>query len=802
MRRRLRLIGRVFLIVLACLMGLAAVTALTFTLLLRGSLPRQDGERALPGLTAPVTVTRDSLGVPDIAAADRSDAARALGWLHAQDRFFQMDLQRRSAAGELAELLGPALVNTDRDARRHDFRRRAREVVAACSPDEQALLAAYADGVNAGLEDLRARPWEYFALRQKPAPWRPEDTVLTLHAMFMDLALWSARTEQAWGAVRDGLPPALARMLLPRTNRWEAPLEDAPGAAPVLPDSNDVDLRDWDYGGRTWRSFLDDTPPRQDQAGSNNWAVAGALTAHGGALLANDMHLGHGLPNIWYRARMSWPESDGRRAVVGVTLPGTPALVAGSNGDVAWGFTNSYGDWTDLVVVETDSADASRYRTPDGWTTFSERREIIAVAGAEPDTVIIRETIWGPIYGEDLQGRPLALRWTAHDTEAVNLGLVRLESAETVDQAVALAAHVGIPAQNLVCADRDGRIAWTIAGRIPRREGWDGRLPVSWADGAHRWGGYLGAAEQPRVVDPAEGRLWTANNRVAAGAHLALIGDGGYGLGARARQIRDDLRALDRPDETAMLGVQLDDRAVFLGEWRDLILAALDRRADELTADQRAFRDTVRDGWSGRAEPGSVAYPLVRSCVFQCIDEVYSALTGPIAQKDDGFRARELPYRHAVVWRLLNERPPHLLPPGHRDWDDVILWAAAQTMTGAANTYGGVARTTWGAHNQVRVAHPFTMLAPQLERWLAAPVQGLPGDSFMPRVQHRTSGASERMVVSPGREEDGIFHMPGGQSGHPLSHHFLAGHEAWAGGRPTPLLPGRPESELLLTPAR
>ena len=797
--RRLR---RILLVLTASLLGLLLIVFLAGNVFLHNSRPRLEGELQLDGLTRPVTVTRDALGVPDIQAENRRDAARALGFLHAQDRFFQMDLQRRNAAGELAALMGPALLSTDRDTRRHRFRMRAELVVAATTGPDLEILNAYAAGVNAGLDDLKARPFEYLVLRQKPEPWRPVDTVLTLHSMFLDLSLSTAATEEAYANVRDNLPPALAEFLLPWGNRWEAPVQTEPVPGVRIPDASACDVREWSFDGLTYDEFRSENeePPRQDTAGSNNWAVAGILTGHGGALMANDMHLGHGLPNIWYRARMTWPEPGGIRAVVGVTLPGSPAIVTGSNGQVAWGFTNSYGDWSDLVIIEADPENPLRYRTPDGWKNMKRVPEIITVAGASPDTLWVEETIWGPIWTTDTKGRRLALRWTAHDTEAVNLNLRHLESATDIDAVTAMAGTVGIPGQNLVCADARGRIAWTIAGTIPRRVGWDGRLPVSWADGTHRWDGYREPAVQPRVVDPAEGRLWSANNRVSASEDLAVIGEGGYGLGARARQIRDDLRALDHPVEKDMLAVQLDDRARFMGEWRGLVLEVFEQFPPSADSPSADFLRVVRDDWSGHADTGSVAYRLVRNFSYECIDGVYDLLTGGCVAADPDFRSRWLPYRHAVTWELLAARPDHLLPPWADDWDDFVLKAVERTMELPVYEDRDLSTYTWGSHNTVVVAHPFTQLVPFLSRWLAAPPLAQPGDSFMPRVQHRRSGASERMVVSPGREEDGILHMPGGQSGHPLSPFFLKGHEDWVIGAATPLLPGPVEFRLELVP--
>ncbi|MCB1183118.1 penicillin acylase family protein [bacterium] len=810
MKRRLL---RILAIVLGSVLGLAVLAVIAGTVGVRGSLPRLAGRAHVAGLEEAVRIDRDDLGVPFIQAANRPDAARALGYLHAQDRFFQMDLQRRLAAGELAALMGPALLETDRDHRRHGFQDLARQVVAAASPSDRALLKAYAAGVNAGLADLRARPFEYWLLRQKPAAWRPEDTVLSLYAMAIDLSLSGAVEERDRVVVRELLPAGAQALLFPRGNRWEAPLQDDPVSGVVIPDSAAFDLRRWKFSGMTWQAFHDsvrqaadaaadpsggdaaDQVPPHDRAGSNNWAVAGRLTAHGGALIASDMHLALSLPNTWYRVRMAWPEDDAVRDLVGVTLPGTPLLVAGSNGQVAWCYTNSQSDTADLVIVETDSTDASRYLTPDGPRPFDRRREVIAVAGAAPDTLWAEWTIWGPVWKTDYKGRKLALRWTAHDATSSNLALQRLETVATIDEALDVAAVAGIPQQNFVCADADGRIGWTIIGAIPRREGWDGRAPSSWSDGAHRWTGYATPDERPRIVDPPEGRLWTANNRVVGGADLDLLGEGGYATGPRARQIRDALRALDHPDEEDMLALQLDDRAVFVQEWRDLALQVLERHPPAPGSPRDVWRRTVTERWEGRAVPSSVSYYMARNVMWGCVDGVFEVLLRPLRARDPQFHDWSLPYRLAVTWELLEQQPPHLLAPWHVDWDDVVLQAIDRVMAQAGDhpeTF------TWATHHETVIAHPFTQILPQLSRWLALPPAHLPGDGMMPRVQGGRSGASNRMVVSPGREQDGIFHMPGGQSGHPFSPYFTKGHTDWMEGNPTPLLPGPAVHTLVL----
>jgi penicillin amidase len=388
------------------------------------------------------------------------------------------------------------------------------------------------------------------------------------------------------------------------------------------------------------------------------------------------------------------------------------------------------------------------------------------------------------------------VRWTAHDPSAVNFRAIDLERAATVEDALDIAASSGIPAQNFICADADGRIGWTIMGRIPRRDGCDGRLPVGVSC---TWQGWLPARDYPRVVDPAAGRLWTANNRVIDAPGLAVLGDGGYDLGARARQIRDALFELEDATEPDMLAIQLDDRALFLERWRGLLLELLD--ADAVSADsRRAAARRFVEAWGARAAVDSVGYRLVREFHRTVRDEILASVAGVVLDADPDFRFWYLGQVEAALWRLASEQPHDLLPSGVSSWRDLLLAAFDHTLDGMLGTSGSLEEATWGARNTVRIRHPLSLAVPALGRWLDMPAVQLPGDSDMPRVQHPGFGASERMVVSPGHEAEGIFHMPCGQSGHPLSPFYRAGHEAWVRGEATPFLPGEARHELRLLP--
>lgn len=764
---------------------------------MRGSLPPLDGEQALAGLAAPVKIERDALGVPTITGAHRTDVARALGFLHAQDRYFQMDLMRRRAAGELSELFGPAALDADREARLHGFRRTATQVVATASPAEQAVLAAYTAGVNAGLGALRRVPWEYLVVRTAPQPWRDEDTLLCFYAMWFDLQDYRGAFERNRAALRSALGSAALDFLAPRGNSWDAALDGSKFAPPPLPPLRFESAAPSQPAGTARKE-----PADKRVVGSNAFAVAGAHTATGAALLANDMHLDHNLPQIWYRAVLQWTDAAGPHRLVGVTLPGTPLLVVGSNGRVAWGFTDAYVDTTDVITLATETTADSFYQTPEGWKPIEERKEEIKVKGEASVPFVARWTQWGPIIDGPKNGRGLVLRWTAHDAEATNLHFMDIESAQTATEAVAIAHRAGIPNENMIIADAGGNIAWTIIGRVPRRIGYDGRVPVSWSYGDRRWEGWLPPEDIPVLANPAGGALWTGNNRAVGGDAYARLGDSGYDDGARGGQIRDGLHTLvasgKKVTPVDLLAVQLDDRALFLDRWQKLLLEILTDEAVAANQSRAALREAVR-AWNGRAATDSVAYRVVRSFRLQVAALVLAPFSEEAEQEYAGFSWRNLPYEDAV-WQLVTERPEKMRNPAHASWNALLL-AAADAISADADKAGSLADYTWGRRNRLAMQHPFSRFLPgPLARRLDMPASPLAGDNDMPRVQGPGFGQSERLVVSPGHEDQAIFQMPGGQSGHPLSPFYRAGHDAWVKGEPRPLLPGPTLHILTLKP--
>jgi len=805
---------RLIVSLLSVVLLVAVVFVVWFYFQLRGSLPQLDGARTLSGLSASVSVTKDALGVPTVKAQSRNDAARALGFVHAQDRFFQMDLLRRRGAGELAALIGHAALPLDRGTRPHRFRELAHTVFAQLPAEKRALLENYAAGVNAGLEALGKKPFEYFVLRETPQPWTAEDCVLVIYAMTLDLQDAKNTYERSLMTLRDTFGTDAVGFFAPLLTPNDAALDGSTGKLPPIPGPNVVDLREASADSKSDHAKTAALLRTRDTGdplypGSNSFALSGSHTVSGAALLANDPHLNLAIPNIWYRAVLEWndapdratPNSGPAHRVVGVTLPGLPFVVLGSNGHIAWGLTVAYADTDDLVAVDVNPVSHDYYKLPgsDELVPIEKRRDVIKVKGGADEIVETQWTRWGPVIGTDARERPLAHHWIAYDPEATNLRFADLETATTTADALAIAHQSGMPAHNFLVADQSGAIGWTIAGKLPRRIGFDGRLPVSWSYGDRRWDGFLPAMDVPTIADPASGRLWTANQRMLGGDALTRLGDGGYAVPFRAARVRDDLSALEHATPKDLHAIQLDVRAVHLDRWQQLLLSVLTPEAIAENSARGKLRELVQS-WEGRATIDSVSYRLVRYFCTATADAVLSPIYARCFERLPDFNWRLFQYEPAL-WAILEQKPAHLLSPNYRSWDALLLHAADDVIEQLKKEDASLAHATWGEHNRADIRHPFGRVLPSFfTRWLNLPNDPLPGDLDVPRIQKPSYGASMRLVVSPGREEEGLFEMPGGESGHPLSPYYQAGHESWVHGEPTPLLPGKPEHTLTLSP--
>ena len=355
-----------------------------------------------------------------------------------------------------------------------------------------------------------------------------------------------------------------------------------------------------------------------------------------------------------------------------------------------------------------------------------------------------------------------------------------------------------MPPQNFVVGDAQGNIGWTIAGRIPERGEYVATLPADWSE-QHGWQGWLAPERYPRIVNPDSGRIWTANSRVVEGEALQLIGDGGYAFGARSKQIRDALFAKEEFEPADMLAIQNDDRAIFLSPWRELLLDVLRDSSDPALEE---YRRLVED-WLPRATAESVGYRLVRAFRIEVRQAVFGLLMTPVREAyGEDVQIRASRQFEAPLWSVVTQQPAQLLPAQYASWDEFLLASANTVVQGLEENYeGSLSDRSWGEYNTASIRHPLSRVLPVLSAWLDMPAQALNGDSNMPRAQGPTWGASERFSVMPGDEQNGLLHMPGGQSGHPMSDFYRSGHQAWVDGSATPFLPGVAKYELILQPA-
>ncbi|MBT5185735.1 MAG: penicillin acylase family protein [Kordiimonadaceae bacterium] len=760
----------------------------------RASLPTLDGSIEIASLNDKVILERDENGNATLTASDRNDLAFTTGYLHAQERFFQMDLARRMPAGELSELFGSVALNSDMGNRIHRFRSRATTAINMLSAENKLILDRYVDGVNSGLDDLGSKPFEYWILGAEPQDWQVEDIYLVIYSMFFTLQHADGSYEWNRHLIEQSMHPDIAKFLLTKKTPWDAPLQEdaSPYVAPEIPSA---DLLKWNDNIQVSKSLNRDVSP---MLGSSNWAVSGELTKTGGAMMSNDMHLSIRAPSIWYKLRMKL--NDGSLDISGVSLPGTPLIVVGSNGSVAWGFTNTNIDSTDIIELDINPNSENQYMTKDGYKDFNLMSEAIQIKGSEAQELKIRETIWGPVMDFE-DGKTYAYQWVAHKPEGASMGLMAMETVTTVAEAMEIASGVGIPAQNVMLADSEGNIGWTIFGMIPKRPPGVYDRIIHWSDPISTWDGWMTSDQYPRVYNPDHDRLWTANARVASGADLAAVGSSSYDFGARANQIKDDLFALPtQVTEKDLYDIQWDDNAVFLSRWQQQISGVLHNAKDD------AFTPylTEIDNWGAKADANSIGFRLVREYRNQVVDTLLGEITASCIEYDKNCNYdRATNQWEAPLWQIITDQPEGWLPPKYQSWAfffekmAVEAWQPVISGSVALNEY------TWGAYNVATIRHPLSAAVPLLDKLTDMRPFEQSGDTEnIPHISGLVKGQSERIVVSPGHEEQGIMDLPAGQSAHPLSPYYGTGHDDWLEGKMTPFLPQATKWSLEFTPFR
>jgi penicillin amidase len=755
----MRTIRRAALALIAGLLAVILVAAASGAVLLWRTLPPARMEAKVTGLSAPVEITFDADGIPRIRAADAVDAAAALGFVHARDRLFQMELMRRNASGRLAEIVGPAALPIDRMMRVLGLRRHAAADLDALSEPTRAMLAAYARGVNAWIAARGRFSAPEFLLLGTPEPWQPLDSLLWAKTMGLWLSA-NYRTELARLSLADKLPRERILALWPE-----------PGPMPRPDASLPVSRAYAEAAGRVLAVLPHFPEPfTQPATASNEWAMDGTHAASGAPLLAGDPHLGFGFPPIWYLARIDTPDGP----LVGATAPGVPAVVLGHNGHIAWTFTNTGADVQDVFIETPVGTD--RYQTPDGPQPFVTHEEHIGVRGRPDEVLTVRETRHGPVISDlDQPGGPLLAVAMANlwPGDIAADGLFELDRATDLDAAATAAGRITAPVQNLLVADRS-RIGLFTTGRVPVRRAGDGAMPVEGADGAHDWLRLAGSQELPRIVAPTSGRLVNANERTAPADFPVYLGRDWFG-DWRAARIRARLEEVDRHTVESFVAIQSDVESDFARRMLPAMLAATPRQATprQATSHQAAPADALAaraaellrtwDGTMSRDRP----QPLI-----------FNAWIG---------RVRTLVLTEAGVPESAAgpalEFVAPLVAPGGESWcggdcRPLFVRALSEATAALAGRFGPEpAAWRWGDAHRAIFAHPLLRAVSFLNRFAAISIAAPGDDSTVDRGAERwdnfddVQGPSYRGVYDLADLERSRFVVAPGQSGNLLSRH-------------------------------
>ena len=775
----MRQILRFITILTALTAALVTLLAMGGYLYLRQSLPQTEGEIRLAGLSAPVDVVRDRYGIPHIFAASPEDASFALGYVHAQDRLWQMEMNRRIGAGRLAEVVGAAALETDRFLRTLGVRRTAEANFANLDSDVKKLYEAYAAGVNAFLAADPVLPVEFLLTGVKPEPWTPVDSIAWVKMMAWDLS-GNWRSELLRMRLARSLP-------VERIQQFVSPY---PGEAPpALPDLKEM------YGtleGNAVRIAAGTFPDLLKDArenGSNNWVVAGSRTASGKPLLANDPHLGLTAPPVWYFAQLSMPGTN----VIGATLPGVPGVILGRNERIAWGFTNTGPDVQDLYLEKLDAAGG--YLTPEGPRPFEVREEKIRVKGGATETLRVRISRHGPVISDVLRaaqelaprGYVIAFAWTAlAPDDRTAQAAIKIARARDWNGFLAAARDFHSPQQNMVYADVDGNIGFVAAGRVPVRKpanNLKGQAPALGWLAKYDWDGYVPFEQLPTSANPPDGAIVTANHRITPPGYVPYL-TSEWQPPYRAERIRELLDAVPKHTVQTTARIQADVVSLAMRALLPRLLATHPRSEEA----RRALALLAK--WDGTMAADR-AEPLIANAWWR---ELARALYAD--ELGDAFRPNWTT-RPVFISRVLSGDPEYtrwcddVRTPGTETCEEILALSLEAALADLKRRYGAdVSAWRWGTAHAARSEHRPFGRQPLLARVFDIRVPS-PGDAYTVNVGRNdfyddaepfTSrhAPSLRAIYDFADLEKSLYIHSGGQSGNVISPHYDAFAEAWA----------------------
>ena len=751
------------------------------------SFPVTGGTVAAAGLQSPVDVYRDQYGIPHVIASGAGDMMFAAGYVHAQDRLWQMDLMRRAGQGRLSEIFGKKTLGVDMMFRMIGLPRVAAAIGPALSPESRDALEAYAAGVNAFIGSHRGKyPAEFDMLDYEPEPWKVEHSLIVTRLIAWELALawW---TDLTYGAIAERVPDAMLKELLP----------DYPDSVRVTVPSGGRRARAGDasqlYSAAL--AYREMFGLGQAGGGSNAWAVNASRSENGYPLLANDPHLAMPQPSRWYLMHLS----SGGAGVSGVTIPGIPAVVIGHNGSLAWGLTNAMLDDADFYAEKTDAAKPGRYLHAGKSLPMDIRAETIYIGARDSVEITFRATVHGPVVNDvhpvtkDDTLRPardpLTMRWTGTEVSDEVRGFLIINRAAGIGEFERGLSYLTVPGQAVVYADTSGNVAYWTAGRVPvRRNRYHPMLPLPGWTGDAEWNGFVDFHDLPRLLNPPDGMIACANQKISGDAYpwyLSTL----WEPPSRIVRIRELLQGAAQFTADDFKRMQQDVTSPHARELTGLLMriAASGPRADTVT---NAAIDYLRN-WDFRFATNDVATTIFNAFYVSLLRNIYLDEMGPdIFRNFQEFGA--IPNR--VTSQLLaSDGSPwfdDVLTPARESRDEILLKSFSQSLDSLRAALGPVMKEwRWGNLHAVTFRHPFGARSPLDHVFDIGPFAVAGGGTTVSKTEYNGSapfavkvGPSMRQVIDLGKPLEGFFVLTGGQSGQAFHAHYEDQTPLWLNG--------------------
>jgi penicillin amidase len=741
------------------------------------SFPQIDGTLRVQGVQAQVEIVRDSMGVPHIYAQNADDLFFAQGYVQAQDRLWQMELNRRTGRGTLSEIFGSATIEQDRMLRTLGLRRAAEADVQVLDADTRHVLQVYANGVNAFIETHRDRlPIEFTILGFQPAPWEPLDTVVWGKVMSLALS-HQMEYEIARQMFAEKIGETKASELLlpyPANGPFIIPPEAKKYADQQLPIAESLNFSIGNPDMVAISDLLNSLGASGPEIGSNDWVIGGARTTTGKPIVASDQHLSIQMPSIWYDVGLHCVTQNDAcpYSVAGVTFPGTPGVVVGHNDRIAWGVTNVGPDTQDLFIEKINPSNANQYDYQGKWQDFQIAHEVIKVKGGADQILDVQISRHGPIMTPVLKGitQPLALQWTSlRDRGAITRSMLMLDRAKNWNEFREALKYWDSPSQNFVYADTDGNIGYQMPGLIPIRAQGNGLVPVPGWTGEYEWSSYIPFDELPMVLNPPTNFIATANNAVVPSSykyHLSYYWASPY----RAQRIVDLIQAKEKLSIDDVKAMQGDVYSIPLAELHKYILAIQPRGFLEERAMERVKT------WDGRLTTNTIGGAIVEVTYQKLARNLFAdkfndkdALNAYLGAGD---------YSRRMVLDLLTKPESDWWKPSTRD--EVLRKSYTEAVDWLGSQYGDdPGEWKWSRLHTATFAHPIGSVQPLDRLFNLGPI-GVPGGVFTVfSTSHKgtpsyatSSVTSQRQIIDLGNFSNSVTIHTTGQSGQPLNKHY------------------------------